>query len=153
MVEKQYELSLLGSVHVEPYIAISHIYDTLFDPSERAGKKKLWNKIVNFIQYHESRMHLEIHLINGEETHFWKWIVAALPGLSFLKHFLNLLILFSTLFKFYFYSQQYNDNIRRFKLKQPTPNRQTFIPTRPAPIPIRQQQPKCLGRSSLESIS
>jgi len=76
MVEKQYELSLLDPVNIKPYIAISHIYDTLVDPSERATKKKLWNKIVNFIQDHESRIHLETQFINGEETHVWKWIVA-----------------------------------------------------------------------------
>lgn len=76
MVEKQYELSLLDPANIKPYIAISHIYDTLFDPSERANKKKLWNKIVNFIQDHESRIHLETQFINGEETHVWKWIVA-----------------------------------------------------------------------------
>ena len=77
MVEKQYELSLLDPVNIKPYMAISHIYDSLVEPSERAGKKKLWNKIVNFIQDHESRIHLETEFINGEETHVWKWIVPA----------------------------------------------------------------------------
>lgn len=76
MVEKQYELSLLDSVHIKPYIAVSHIYDTLVEPSERAGKKKLWSKVVSFIQDHESRIHLETQFINGEETNVWKWIVA-----------------------------------------------------------------------------
>ena len=76
MVEKQYELSLLDPANIKPYIAISHIYDSLVAPSERAAKKKLWNKIVNFIQDHESRIHLETQFINGEETHVWKWIVA-----------------------------------------------------------------------------
>ena len=75
MVEKQYELSLLDPVNIKPYIAVSHIYDTLFEPSERASKKKLWNKIIAFIQDHESRIHLETQFINGEETHVWKWIV------------------------------------------------------------------------------
>ncbi len=76
MVEKQYEMSLLDPVNIKPYMAISHIYDSLVAPSERASKKKLWNKIVNFIQDHESRIHLETQFINGEETHVWKWIVA-----------------------------------------------------------------------------
>ncbi len=76
LVEKQYEMSLLDPVNIKPYMAISHIYDTLVEPSERASKKKLWNKIVNFIQDHESRIHLETQFINGEETHVWKWIVA-----------------------------------------------------------------------------
>jgi len=76
MVEKQYELSLLDPANIKPYIAISHIYDSLVDPSERASKKNMWNKIVKFIQDHESRIHLETQFINGEETHVWKWIVA-----------------------------------------------------------------------------
>jgi ribosomal protein S8 len=73
MVEKQYELSLLDPLKINPYIAISHIYDTLVDPSQRASQKNLWNKIVKFIQDHESRIHLETQFINGEETHVWRW--------------------------------------------------------------------------------
>lgn len=76
MVEKQYELSLMDPANIKPYIAISHIYDSLVDPSERAAKKQLWNKVVAFIQDHESRIHLETQFISGEETHVWKWIGA-----------------------------------------------------------------------------
>jgi len=76
MVEQQYELSLIDPTNMKPFIAISHIYDHLFDPSQRASKKKLWNKVIEFIQNHESRIHLETQFINGEETNVWRWIVA-----------------------------------------------------------------------------
>jgi hypothetical protein len=45
MVEKQYELSKLDPLNTKPFIAISHIYDSLVDPSQRASQKKLWNKV------------------------------------------------------------------------------------------------------------
>ena len=86
-VEKHYELSLLNPGTIKPYIAISHIYDHLFDPSQRAAKKKLWNKVVDFIQNHESRIHLETQFINGEETTVWKWIVPKHdPSLKFIQN-------------------------------------------------------------------
>ena len=45
MVEKQYEMSLRDPTNTKPFIAISHIYDSLVDPSQRASQKKLWNKV------------------------------------------------------------------------------------------------------------
>lgn len=83
LVERQYESSLLSGGEqslVKPYLAISHIYDTLVEPSERASKRALWAKVVKFIQDHESRIHLETQLIDGEETHVWKWVVVKHPG-------------------------------------------------------------------------
>ncbi len=82
LVEKQYELSLTSggggsdySSQVKPYLATAHIYDTLVEPSQRAGKRKLWAKVVKFIQDHESRIHQETQLIDGEEILVWKWVV------------------------------------------------------------------------------
>lgn len=75
LVEKQYELSLLDSGNIKPYIAISHVYDTLIEPSQRASKKKQWNDVIKFIEDHESRIHLETQFIDGEETLVWKWVV------------------------------------------------------------------------------
>jgi hypothetical protein len=75
MVEKHYDLSLLDPDNIKPYIAISHIHDTLFDPSIRTSNKKLWENVVKFIQDHESRIHLMTEFIDGEETHVWKWVV------------------------------------------------------------------------------
>ncbi len=82
LVEKQYELSLISSAdsQVKPFLAIAHIYDTLVEPSQRARKRKLWNKVVKFIQDHESRIHLETQLIDGEEIHVWKWVVPKHAG-------------------------------------------------------------------------
>lgn len=45
MVEKQYEMSLLDPANIKPYIAISHIFDSLIDPSERAGKRRFGLKL------------------------------------------------------------------------------------------------------------
>lgn len=75
LVEKQYELSLINPLNIKPYIAISHVYDTLVEPSERAQKKKEWNNVIKFIEDHESRIHLETQFIDGEETLVWKWVV------------------------------------------------------------------------------
>ena len=81
MVEKQFEMSLADQ-NVKPFIAIAHIYDTIMDPSRRQASKKLWTKVVKFIEDHESRIHLETQFIDGEETHVWKWIVAKQPELN-----------------------------------------------------------------------
>ncbi|RNA36379.1 inner nuclear membrane Man1 [Brachionus plicatilis] len=75
LVEKQYELSLMDPSNIKPFIAMSHVYDTLVEPSERAKKKKEWNDVVKFIEDHESRIHLETQFIDGEETLVWKWVV------------------------------------------------------------------------------
>ena len=75
LVEKQYELSLINPLNIKPYIAISHVYDTLVEPSERAKKKKQWKDVIKFIEDHESRIHLETQFIDGEETLVWKWVV------------------------------------------------------------------------------
>ncbi|CAF0825336.1 unnamed protein product [Brachionus calyciflorus] len=75
LVEKHYELSLLDPASIKPYIAISHVYDTLVEPRERTKKKKEWNEVVKFIEDHESRIHLETQFIDGEETLVWKWVV------------------------------------------------------------------------------
>ncbi len=75
MVEQHYELSLLDPTNIKPFIAISHVFHHLFDPSQREAKKKLWSKVVDFIQNQESRIHLETQFINGEETNVWKWAI------------------------------------------------------------------------------
>jgi hypothetical protein len=74
MLEKQYELHLINPDKIKPYIARSHIYDTIFDPSQRLAKKKTWEKLIKFIDEMESRVALETQFIEGEETLVWKWI-------------------------------------------------------------------------------
>lgn len=79
MVEKQYEMSLVNA-EIKPYVAISHVYDTLVEPSQRAKKRNLWSKVVKFIEDNESRIHLETQFIDGEETHVWKWVLSKHPA-------------------------------------------------------------------------
>ena len=76
LVEQQYEMHVQDPLNVKPYVAIAHIYDTLVDVSQRAVQKKLWAKVVKFIEDQESRIHLETQFIDGEETHVWKWVLA-----------------------------------------------------------------------------
>ena len=76
LVEKNYESSLMdASGNSKPFVAISHVFDTLIAANERAGKKKLWSRVIKFIEDHESRIHLETQFIDGEETLVWKWVV------------------------------------------------------------------------------
>lgn len=49
MVEKQYQLSKIDPANTKPFVAISHVYASLVDPSQRASKKKLWNKVKFYI--------------------------------------------------------------------------------------------------------
>jgi hypothetical protein len=74
LVEKQYEMSIVNQ-QIKPFVAISHVFDTLIDHSQRKSQKQLWQKVVKFIADHESRIRVETQLINGEETLVWKWIV------------------------------------------------------------------------------
>jgi len=75
IVRRQQELSCTDSNNIKPYIAVAHVYHSLFDPIQRANNHKLWAQVVNFIKNHESRIHLETHFIDGEETEVWKWVL------------------------------------------------------------------------------
>lgn len=55
---------------------ILHIRDTLLTPAERKTKKSntLWQRVVKFIEEHESRVKVELINIDGEDFRAWKWI-------------------------------------------------------------------------------
>lgn len=90
-VEKQYELSLLDPQNVKPYVAIAHIYASMFEPSQRAKSRKLWQKVTKFIEDHESRIHVETQFIDGEETQVWKWVAPkTVPTVAAGKHVIGL---------------------------------------------------------------
>jgi hypothetical protein len=59
LFQRQNELSLENAGGIKPYIAISHVYDSLFDHSERNRQKSLWDKIVKYISDNESRIRVE----------------------------------------------------------------------------------------------
>ncbi len=77
LVQRQNELSLENAGGIKPYIAISHVYDSLFDHSERNRQKSLWDKIVKYISDNESRIRVETQFYEGEETLVWRWVVPA----------------------------------------------------------------------------
>jgi len=56
------------------YIAIYHIRDQLIAPMDRETKSALWNKAVEYIRKHESRVREEVQLIRGEEFRVWQWL-------------------------------------------------------------------------------
>lgn len=55
---------------------ILHIRDTLLTPAERKTKQMnaLWQKVVKFVEGHESRVKVELVNIDGEDFRAWKWI-------------------------------------------------------------------------------
>lgn len=47
----------------------------MFEASQRGPKSAaVWKRVCQFIQDHESRIHVETQFIDGEETLVWKWV-------------------------------------------------------------------------------
>jgi len=65
----------LENASIKAYIAVSHVYDSLFEHSERNRQKSLWDSIVKYISDNESRIRVETQFYEGEETLVWKWVV------------------------------------------------------------------------------
>lgn len=61
------------------FLAVNHIRDELVPPKERQKKEALWNKVVEYISNHESRIREEIQHISGEEFKVWRWLPSASP--------------------------------------------------------------------------
>lgn len=61
------------------YLAINHVRDELIPPKERLRKDAFWNKVVDYIGSHESRVREEIQHISGEEFKVWRWIETGSP--------------------------------------------------------------------------
>jgi len=56
------------------YLAINHIRDQLIAPQDRAGKAKVWDSVIKYIQKNESRVREEVQHIHGEEFRVWQWL-------------------------------------------------------------------------------
>lgn len=56
------------------YKAIYHIRDQIIAPVDRETKRALWEKAVEYIRKHESRVREEVQLIRGEEFRVWQWL-------------------------------------------------------------------------------
>jgi hypothetical protein len=74
IVEQHYEQSLSND-KIKPFVAISHVFDSLIDHRERKTKKPIWDKLVKYISDHESRIRVETQYIDGEETSVWRWVL------------------------------------------------------------------------------
>lgn len=57
-----------------PYLAIVHVRDMLLAPSERKYNQKIWDRSVDWLATHESRVRVETRQIAGEEFMVWRWI-------------------------------------------------------------------------------
>ena len=77
LVEKS--LELLQSPDNPQLMPVLHIRDTLLSPSERKTTKykKIWEKVVKFIETNESRVKVEVENIDGEDFKAWKWVAAS----------------------------------------------------------------------------
>lgn len=64
-VKQQADLSRLHP-EVLPYLAISHVRDSLIPLIERQKKQHIWDKVVEFINTHESRIRTEDQQIESE---------------------------------------------------------------------------------------
>lgn len=60
-----------------PYVAIPHARDRLLLPSERAAMKPIWDKAVEFIAVHESRVRVEMRRVQSEDFAVWYWLEAS----------------------------------------------------------------------------
>ncbi|KAJ8047344.1 Inner nuclear membrane protein Man1 [Holothuria leucospilota] len=60
------------------YQAIPHVRDSIIPPAERQRMQRIWNKAVQFINTHESRVRVETQRIEGEEFQVWRWVQATL---------------------------------------------------------------------------
>ena len=55
-------------------LAVNHIRDELIPPAERSRKKKIWQKVVQYIRESESRVKEDLQIMGGEEVRVWYWI-------------------------------------------------------------------------------
>ncbi|XP_006628666.2 LEM domain-containing protein 2 isoform X2 [Lepisosteus oculatus] len=56
-----------------PYVPIPHIRDSLIPPQNRRRMRRVWDKAVEFLASHESRIRTESHRVGGEDFLVWRW--------------------------------------------------------------------------------
>jgi len=69
-------------IHHVPYVPIPHARDRLLLPSERGHMKKIWERAVQFIAEHESRVRVEMRRVQSEDFPVWYWLEAAKPTVT-----------------------------------------------------------------------
>lgn len=78
-VLKQHYKNTLRKKDLVPYLAIIHVRDMLIPPSERLRKQAVWERAVDWIARHESRVRVEEGRIAGEDFTVWRWIQSDPP--------------------------------------------------------------------------
>ncbi|CAH2221411.1 LEM domain-containing 2 [Pelobates cultripes] len=56
-----------------PYVGIVHVRDTLIPPQDRKRLKKVWERAVQFVENHESRLRTESQRVAGADLRVWRW--------------------------------------------------------------------------------
>ncbi|XP_040280110.1 LEM domain-containing protein 2 isoform X2 [Bufo bufo] len=56
-----------------PYIGILHVRDSLIKPQDRKHLKRAWDRAVQFVEDHESRVRTELQRVAGADLRVWRW--------------------------------------------------------------------------------
>ncbi|XP_044144076.1 LEM domain-containing protein 2 isoform X2 [Bufo gargarizans] len=56
-----------------PYIGILHVRDSLIKPQDRKHLKRAWDRAVQFVEAHESRVRTELQRVAGADLRVWRW--------------------------------------------------------------------------------
>ena len=76
-LQRNYTKYLGDPINYVPYVAIPHARDRLLLPSERTAMKQTWDKAVQFIALHESRVRVEMRRVQSEDFPVWYWLEAS----------------------------------------------------------------------------
>ncbi|KAF6022791.1 LEMD3 [Bugula neritina] len=71
MLENQLALSK-DNPDEKPYLAISHVHDTLINPPDRNAMRGVWARVVKHMKENESRVREELQQVQGEEYLVWR---------------------------------------------------------------------------------
>lgn len=58
----------------ENYLVINHVRDVILPINDRARMERTWNKAVDFINKNESRVRVEVQVVQGEPYEVWRWL-------------------------------------------------------------------------------
>ena len=76
-LQRNYSKYQTDPVNYVPYVAIPHARDRLLLPSERTAMKHIWERAVQFIAQHESRVRVEMRRVQSEDFPVWYWLEAS----------------------------------------------------------------------------
>ena len=76
-LQRNYSKYQTDPINYVPYVAIPHARDRLLLPSERSAMKHIWERAVQFIAQHESRVRVEMRRVQSEDFPVWYWLEAS----------------------------------------------------------------------------